>query len=68
MLQNGHFYDEEKLMRLVASIRQSGAIDRAMDEARQYVNRGLEALSVMPGNRQQEALRDLALYVVQRHR
>jgi geranylgeranyl pyrophosphate synthase len=68
MLQNGHFYDEEKLMRLVSSIRQSGAIEQALDEARQYVNRGLEDLRLMPGNRQQEALRELALYVVQRHR
>jgi geranylgeranyl pyrophosphate synthase len=59
---------EDRLQRLVSSIRVSGAIDRSMEEARQFVERGLSALEGMPHNRQRKSLEDLALYVVRRHR
>jgi geranylgeranyl pyrophosphate synthase len=61
-------HSEERLLRVVNAIRQSGAINRAMDEARRYVDRGLAHLAGMPNNPQRQSLEDLALYVVRRHR
>jgi geranylgeranyl pyrophosphate synthase len=67
-LLNGNQYDEGRLMRLVGAIRNSGAIEQSLEEARQFVDRGIDALNNMPENLQLRALEDLALYVVQRHR
>jgi geranylgeranyl pyrophosphate synthase len=63
-----HHYGEERLLRLVNNIRQSGSIDRSIDEAAQYIDRGLLALDGMPRNLQRQSLEDLAMYVVRRHR
>lgn len=65
---NGSHYDEACLLRLVNSIQKSGAIDQAMHEARQFVDRGLESLAKMPPNDERYALEDLANYIVHRHR
>ena len=52
--------------RLVDAICDSGAIDRAMDDARVYVGSGLEYLEAMPDNGQRQALTSLARYIVDR--
>jgi geranylgeranyl pyrophosphate synthase len=65
---NGHHANEERLLRLVASIRGSGAIKSALDEAGRFIQSGIEQLSAMPDNEERQALEDLSLYIVNRHR
>jgi geranylgeranyl pyrophosphate synthase len=65
---NGHHANEERLLRLVASIRGSGAIRNALDEAGRFIQSGIEQLSALPDNEERQALEDLSLYIVNRHR
>lgn len=62
----GHTISDERMEVLVASIRRSGAIEAAMAEARQFVDCALEILDNFPACTEQEALVDLALYIVSR--
>ena len=52
--------------RLVSAIRDSGAIQQSLRDARNYVDHGLDLLRDMPENIERQALEDLALYIVQR--
>jgi geranylgeranyl pyrophosphate synthase len=61
-----NFCDENCLNRLITSIRESGAIQQAHDEARQYVQKGLDGLVKLPESRERKALEDLAVYIVDR--
>ena len=61
-----NFCDEDCINNLLASIRNSGAIHRSMDEARQAVSRALEALHQLPDGSERRALEDLARYIVER--
>lgn len=63
---DNNFCDEDCLGRLLESIRQSGAIDSAFSEARQYVNKGLDQLLRLPKNAERNALEELASYIVDR--
>jgi geranylgeranyl pyrophosphate synthase len=65
VMQSNHT-SEAVIARLVAAIRQSGAIQHAIEEARRYVTRGLEILDTFPDNLQRRALQDLARYFVER--
>jgi geranylgeranyl pyrophosphate synthase len=58
--------DTARVQRLVDAIRQSRAIDQAMDEARDAVRRALGALEVAPASAEKEALEDLAKFIVDR--
>lgn len=58
--------DEECMARLLTSIRQSGAIQQALNIARQYVDRGLDSLKGLPDCQERHALEKLALYIVHR--
>lgn len=58
---------EDSLMQVVHAIRESGAIQDAMAEAREYVERALQALHHMPETPQRQALEDLARFVVDRN-
>ncbi len=51
---------------LIARIRQAGAVDAAMRDARAYVQRAQIALDDFPANGYRQALLDLADYVIQR--
>lgn len=57
---------EETIKRLVDSIRASGAIEAALEEARAFVNRGLAALDRMPDYPEKVALEELAMFVINR--
>jgi geranylgeranyl pyrophosphate synthase len=59
---------EMNIDRLAKSIRESGAIHLALNEARQFVDQGLIALRQLPLNPERLALEELAEYIVQRHR
>jgi geranylgeranyl pyrophosphate synthase len=69
-LKDGSYYNETRLNRLIPAIRESGAIEEALYEARQFVDRGLAALAelAIPMTTERQALEDLALYIVKRHR
>jgi geranylgeranyl pyrophosphate synthase len=65
-LPEGGWKDTERVQRLVDSIRQSEAIQQAMDEARQAVSRALKSLSEAPVSPEKEALENLAKFIVDR--
>lgn len=67
MALNGILYDEMRLTRLTQGIRDSGAIEKSIDEAGRYITRALDALEDLPQNIEHQALEDLANYVIQRH-
>jgi geranylgeranyl pyrophosphate synthase len=67
-LFNGNHANEERLLRLVASIRRSGAISSALDEADAFIKKGLAQLLDLPENQERQALIDLSHYIVNRHR
>jgi geranylgeranyl pyrophosphate synthase len=65
-LPEGGWKDTERVQRLVDNIRQSKAIQQAMDEARQAVSRALKSLSDAPISAEREALENLAKFIVDR--
>jgi geranylgeranyl pyrophosphate synthase len=65
---NGGSNNETRMNRVINSIRASGAIDRAMKEARNFVHRGIEILSDLPQCPERTALEELSLYTVSRLR
>jgi geranylgeranyl pyrophosphate synthase len=60
------FCDEDCLGRLLSSIREGGAIELSLNEARQSVQRGLDMLLHLPESKERKALEDLACYIVDR--
>jgi geranylgeranyl pyrophosphate synthase len=65
-VQDGNYLDEVSIEKLIASIRDSRAVEDAMDEARQFVARGLDALNALPPSIEKQALEELAEYIVNR--
>jgi geranylgeranyl pyrophosphate synthase len=65
---NGNRHDSKYLERLIQSVRESGAIHQALDEARLFVDKGLSALQKIPYNEERKALEELAEYIIHRHR
>jgi geranylgeranyl pyrophosphate synthase len=65
-LPKGGWKDTERVQRLVDNIRQSEAIQQAMDEARQAVSRALKSLGDAPVSPEKEALENLAKFIVDR--
>jgi len=63
---NGIYDDDEIMNRLVKAIRASGAIQEAMIEARQFIDRGLQSISDLPDNTEHRALEELAHYIIDR--
>lgn len=64
----GNHYDENRISQLAEVIKESGAIEESMNDARSYIERGLKALSYLPSTPERDALEDLALYIIRRHR
>jgi geranylgeranyl pyrophosphate synthase len=58
--------DTARVQRLVDAIRQSRAIEQAMDEARDAIRRALGALEEAPASPEKDALEDLAKFIVDR--
>ena len=65
-LPAGGWKDTERVQRLVDNIRQSEAVQQALDEARHAVNRSLKSLSDAPASPEKEALENLAKFIVDR--
>jgi geranylgeranyl pyrophosphate synthase len=58
--------DKHSLNRLLAAIRESGAIQLALAEAQAFVKRGLEALAKLPGGPEHFALAEIARAIIKR--
>lgn len=65
-LSEGGWASEEKMNRLVESIRSTDAVTRAMDEAVQHVELALQALEGFDPGPEREALENLAKFIVDR--
>lgn len=65
-LPEGGWKDTARVQRLVDAVRQSRAIQQSMEEARQAVDRALNALEDAPASPEKEALEDLAKFIVDR--
>ena len=65
-LPQGGWKNTERVQRLVDSIRQSVAVQQAMDEARQAISRALKSLTDAPISPEREALENLAKFIVDR--
>lgn len=66
MLANGR-RDDAHVLPIVESVRASGAIDQAVEEARGYVRRAQSALRYLPASEARQAMLDLSEYVVARN-
>jgi geranylgeranyl pyrophosphate synthase len=63
---NGGRSDEERILRLLESIRASGAVRQSLEEAHRFLCRGLDALDDLPDGLERSALRKLGSYIVDR--
>jgi geranylgeranyl pyrophosphate synthase len=57
---------EKDLDVLITDIRESGAIQQALDEASDYINRGVVELNKLPDNAAQRSLLELSYFIVDR--
>jgi geranylgeranyl pyrophosphate synthase len=62
----GHFFSDERIDRLVNSIRESGAIQYSMNIAQEYVESGLIKLHLQRPSPARDALEELSRYIVDR--
>jgi geranylgeranyl pyrophosphate synthase len=65
LLRDGHG-SEEDIHRAVQAIRESGAIDTALEEARNFAHRSLLALQQLPSGSPCQPMQDLADFVIRR--
>jgi len=63
----GHFFSDERIDRLVNSIRESGCIQRSINVAQGYVNGALDKLRQQPACPERDALEELSRYIVDRN-
>ena len=66
LLSEGGWGNQDRMERLVNSIRQSDAIQKSMQEAEDYIKRALEKLAPLRPGIERSALEDLAKYIVDR--
>lgn len=66
-LINGRYLlERENMENLVQAIRESNATHLALEEAKASINQALLFLSSIPDGKERRALKDLALYIVNR--
>jgi geranylgeranyl pyrophosphate synthase len=65
-LTGGCYTENERMERLIESIRSSSVIVRAIHEAEDYIERANEKLEGHPENEEKQALQDLSRYIVDR--
>ncbi|MBE9523699.1 MAG: polyprenyl synthetase family protein [Chloroflexi bacterium] len=63
---SGEYHNGERIIRLVEAIRASGAIDQAHDEAKAFVERGLQTLNGLPQREEYWGLMEIGSYIVDR--
>jgi geranylgeranyl pyrophosphate synthase len=62
----GNLFSDERMDRLVNAIRSSGAIEKALDDSRNYVDSALQKLNRQPECEERQALEELSNYIVRR--
>jgi geranylgeranyl pyrophosphate synthase len=65
-LLNGRRYSEEAILRVVDAIRESGAIQQALEDAQAFVDRARAVLKHAPAGPERQLLTDLAEYIIAR--
>ena len=65
-LTGGCYTEQERMERLVQSIRSSSATSNSMKEAHQFIANAQEILKTMPASQERQALEELADYIVNR--
>lgn len=58
--------DEDELSEIVSAIRSSKAIDKALDQAQEFITTGISLLKMMPANQERAALYELADHIINR--
>lgn len=66
-IQEGHLIGERDLNELVSDIQSSGAVERSIQLAEDFINQALDALELLPKTPEHGALENLSKYVVDRH-
>jgi len=66
-LTGGCYTEQERMERLVESIRDSSATSRSMGEAQAFIDKAMGILKTMPAGVERQALEDLAGYIVNRN-
>ncbi len=65
-LTGGCYTEQERMERLVQSIRGSSATSRSMKEAEVFIGKAVEILKSMPEGEERQALEELANYIINR--
>jgi len=66
LFRSNEHRSEEVIHQAVSAIRESGAVEAALDEARGFVGRSRSALDQLPAGPARQAMQDLADFTVQR--
>ena len=66
-LANGGWGNQERMQRLVESIRKTDAVKKAMEEAKQHAKRALRILEDFDPSPEREGLENLVKYIVDRN-
>lgn len=68
VLLSGVNFNSDRISRVIQSIQDSSAIQASVDEAKGFVQLALKALNDLPDTPQRQALEELAVFIVDRHR
>ncbi|MFH1523501.1 MAG: polyprenyl synthetase family protein, partial [Chloroflexota bacterium] len=66
-LTGGCYTEQERMERLVQSIRQSDATSQSMKEAQAFIEKAMGILKTIPEGTERQALEELASYIVDRN-
>jgi geranylgeranyl pyrophosphate synthase len=66
LIREGKTPTETEMLRLVQSIRSSGAIERAQEEAHAYAHQAIDLLTPFPPGAERQGLEEMARYFVNR--
>ena len=67
LLAEGGWGNQERMDRLVKSIRNTDSINKSVEEARTYVERALEAMQKFPASQDRNELENMAKYIIDRN-
>ena len=67
LLAEGGWGNQERMDRLVKSIRNTDSINKAIEEAKTYVDRALEAIRKLPTSQNRIELENMAKYIIDRN-
>lgn len=59
---------DDGVQAVIEMIKESGAIESSMNEAKEFITRGRDALSILPHNEYRQAMLDLADFVIERRK